>query len=107
LFSTHNPNYWGKKTATGNVHTNTRGVVLTEHSAVLPGDVEITYYNHPNEESILDALRYAEFTVIESLEPQIVPLTNSVTAEEQELYRKLESKNTDSPLFFVVLARAN
>jgi ubiquinone/menaquinone biosynthesis C-methylase UbiE len=107
LFSTHNPNYWGKKPTTGAVHTNKRGIILTEHTATLPGDIEVTYYNHPDKDSILGALQHAGFTVIESVEPPILPLAETTSPEERDLYLKLESKNQESPLFFVALAQSN
>lgn len=108
LFSTHHPVYWGTKNSTGISYTNQRGVTLTEHAAMLPGGVEITYYNHASEESIHEALRHAEFEIQEVFCPKVqdAPL-HDFTLEERERYAELRSKNERSPLFLVISAVKN
>jgi ubiquinone/menaquinone biosynthesis C-methylase UbiE len=79
LFSTDNPSYWGSKPKTGE-YTNLRGITLTEHTAVIPGDIVITYYNHPSQASIKEALEHAGFTVQSFFNPSVI----SSEAEGQE-----------------------
>src|ERR1044071_6427235 len=58
LFSTPHPIYWSGKTPTGNLFTNSGGITVPEHTAVLPGEVEIIYYNHADESEIVGALEH-------------------------------------------------
>lgn len=108
LFSTHHPIYWVGKASTGNSFTNSRGITLSEHTAVLPGEVEITYYNHSNAGSIVEALEHAGFQVKTAGAPSVVDASlegfgaNSVAA-----YEKLKAKNEKTPLFYVVSAVKN
>lgn len=101
LFSTHNPEYWGTKPSTGK-HTNPRGITLTEHTAVLPGEIEIIYFNHPSHASIKEALEYAGFDVQSLFAPSIVEAQPE--GEEKEWYEELKQKNAKDPLFLVVKA---
>jgi len=105
LFSTPNPDYWAKKPATGHSVTNERGVVLSEHTAVLPGGVEITYYNHPNVDSIRDAVEHAGFKIEKSFTPIVIDMTDSVPEDVQKSYEGLRTKNAETPLFLVVKAK--
>lgn len=100
LFSTHNPVYWAPKSKTGNTHTNERGVTLTEHTAIFPGDVHVTFYNHPDQESIKEALQYAGFSIQSFFTPQVIDA--EVTDEEKEKYEKLKEKNAKDPWFLVI-----
>lgn len=102
LFSTHNPPYWAGKPATGVVLTNERGVALTEHVATIPGDVEITFYNHPDQASIRDALERAGFGVQLFYCPSVVEAL--VEGGVKEKYERLKEKNEKDPLFLVVKA---
>lgn len=102
LFSTHNPSHWSLKQETGSIHTNKRGVTLKEHTALLPGGVEIIYYNHPNKESIREAIEHAGFQIQSFFNPSVVDLR--VSAEELEKYNKLKDSNIDNPLFLIVRA---
>lgn len=105
LFSTHHPIYWGRQTPTGNKYINARGITLTEHTAVLPADIEITYYNHANEDAIREAVGYAGFEIIHSFAPSVidVPL-NNMSENESVKYQKLKIKNKETPLFLIVKA---
>ena len=108
LFSVHHPDYWAKKPTTGNVYTNQRGVTLTEHNALLPGRVEIIYYNHPSVESMLDAVTYSGFNIEKAYAPSVVTADiNKMEPEEIPLYQNLQQKNSATPLFFVVRAIKN
>ncbi len=102
LASTHHPGYWDRN-RTGRDVVNDRGVRLTEHEAVLPGDVEIVYYNHLSTESIVDAFEHAGFEVVEGFAPSVVDVENP---DLQEEYESLRSKNARTPLFFIVKATA-
>jgi len=105
LFSTHHPVYWGKKTPTGNSYTNRRGITLTEHIAILPGNVEITYYNHSNENAIREAVEHAGFRVDFAFTPFVVETPREgFNAADLEAYQKLKLKNASAPLFFIVRA---
>ncbi len=104
LFSTHNPGYWSKKPETGNTYTNERGVTLKEHTDILPGDVKVVFYNHPNEASIIDAVEKAGFVVQSSLVPLVIE-TADVPEDIRESYEKLKEKNLVLPLFFIVHAK--
>ena len=105
LFSTHHPIYWAGKTPTGNSYTNFRGITVTEHTAVLPGEVEITYYNHANESSIVEALEHAGFRVKTAFAPSVVDASlEGFGANGVAAYENLKAKNEKTPLFFVVRA---
>lgn len=105
LFSTHHPDYWSRKTPTGNSYTNPRGITLTEHTAVLPGDISIIYYNHPNTDSIHEALSHAGFNIEKSFAPSVIDLdANTLPEQDKEGYTKLKTKNSESPLFYIVKA---
>jgi len=99
LFSTHNPKYWKLKPKTGLSYTNERGVTLLQHTAVLPGDVEIVYYNHPSAESIKDSLIHNGFEIEVFEYPKVVNID-----EDNEDLMKLKIKNEKTPLFIVVKA---
>jgi hypothetical protein len=99
LFSTHNPAYWALKSKTGETYTNTRGITLVQHTASLPGDVTILYYNHPNIDSIVDALTYCGFMVTTILNPNVVNID-----QENNALVKLDIKNKKIPLFLIVSA---
>lgn len=103
LFSTHNPPYWSLKPTTGNKSTNERGITLTEHTATLPGNVEITFYNHPDQASIKDALEHAGFVVQSFFTPSAVDA--EIEGEEGEWYRELKEKNAKNPLFLIAKAK--
>jgi len=105
LFSTHHPEYWSRKTATGNTFTNPRGITLTEHTALLPGDVTIIYYNHPEIASIHEALEHAGFEIEKSLAPAVIDIpADALPAQERESYRDLKIINDELPLFLIVKA---
>lgn len=105
LFSTHNPEYWSQKPATGKSYTNKRGVTLTEHQDVLPGYVEITFYNHKNKNNIDDALKYAGFIIKDSIMPKMEKPKMKLSIEDAKNYNKLKAKNEKLPLFYVVKAQ--
>lgn len=110
LFSTHNPEYWGLKEKTGNFFTNERGITLTEHTAVLPAaNIKIIFYNHPNMESIIDALNYAGFKVELAKSPSAIELPAGelmkLSSKERGKYEKIKEKNA-TPLFLVIKAIA-
>ncbi len=106
LFSTHHPGYWAKH-PTGASHTNPRGVKLTEHSATLPGGVGITYYNHPNTESIREVLTHTGFTVEHAYAPNVVPIPlDTLTLPDRKKYKNLVKTNAETPLFWVVRAHS-
>lgn len=102
LFSTHNPQYWGLKPATGNEHSNGRGITLKEHTALLPGDVAITFYNHPSQDSIKEALEHAGFSIESFFTPKVIEA--EVHNDEKEKYEELKTKNSSIPLFLIVKA---
>jgi SAM-dependent methyltransferase len=104
LFSTHHPDYWGTKDATGIEHTNARGIVLKEHTASLPGKVDIIYYNHPSVDSLLESVTHAGFHVTHHGAPQLLPARGRLSPPEQEKYDSLAEKNTSTPLFLIVAA---
>jgi len=105
LFSTHHPVYWGRPTPTGNKYTNARGITVTEHTAVLPADIEITYYNHINEDAIREAVEYAEFDIKHSFAPLVIDMpVNKISENDLVAYQKLKIKNQKMPLFFIVKA---
>jgi ubiquinone/menaquinone biosynthesis C-methylase UbiE len=109
LFSTHHPAYWAQKPRTGNLHANSRGVVLTEHVATLPAaNVEIVYYNHADERSISDSLRHAGFDVRACFAPDVVNLSaahyGELEASARERYDEIKGENQPRPLFLVVRA---
>ena len=105
LFSTHHPVYWGCKTPTGNKYTNVRGITTTEHTAVLPADIEITYYNHVNEDAILEVVEHAGFEIKHSFTPAVIGIPVSELPENDIVaYKKMKIKNDKVPLFFIVKA---
>lgn len=105
LFSTHHPNYWAKH-PTGTAHTNERGVKLTEHTATLSGGVGVTYYNHPDTGSILNALEYAGFAVEHAYAPRVVEVPpHTLSLQNKKRYDNLKRSNEETPLFWVVRAR--
>jgi len=105
MFSTHNPDFWGKKPATGNIFTNTRGVRLTEHQDTLPGGVEITYYNHEGQDKIKEAVKHARFTIEQSFAPEVRELNiGEFNDSVANSYISLKKKNSRLPLFYVVSA---
>jgi ubiquinone/menaquinone biosynthesis C-methylase UbiE len=107
VFSTHHPVYWGTKEHAGDPVTNTRGITLTKHKVPL-GNIEIVYYNHPNEESIIESVRYAHFKNISYHVPKVVELSEdhrrNMTDEELQKYEKLKEKSVARDLFLVVRA---
>ena len=103
LFSTHNPPYWARKPQTSNKHTNERGVTLTEHTATLPGDVEITFYNHPDQQSIKDALEHTGFATQSFFTPAVVDA--AVAGDVAQSFSSLKEKNAKTPLFLIVKAK--
>lgn len=105
LFSTHHPEYWSHKTPTGNVYTNERGITLTEHTALLPGGVNIIYYNHPNTSSICEAIIHAGFEIEKSFAPSVIELNmESLSEQDREGYAKIKTKNAELSLFYIVKA---
>lgn len=102
LFSTHHPGYWVKH-PTGVSHTNARGVKLTEHTATLPGGVGITYYNHPDTDTIREALTHTGFTIEHAYSPSVmsVPL-DTLTPPDRKKYKNLVKTNKETPLIWVV-----
>jgi ubiquinone/menaquinone biosynthesis C-methylase UbiE len=102
LFSTHNPSYWALKPKTGNEYTNERGIALKEHTATLPGDVEITFFNHPNKESIKEALKHAGFILESFFNPTVLDV--EVSEEEKEKYQRLKETDPNNPRFLIVKA---
>jgi SAM-dependent methyltransferase len=105
LFSTHHPVYWAKR-PTGHVYTNARGVKLTQHTATLPGGVDITYYNHPDTDSIREALVHAGFHVNHAFAPSVIPIPeHSLTPPLRKKYKNLVKTNEETPLLFLVRGR--
>jgi ubiquinone/menaquinone biosynthesis C-methylase UbiE len=105
LFSTHHPEYWSRKSPTGNFYKNQRGVTVTEFTALLPGNVEITYYNHENADAILEAVEHAGFRIEKCVAPLVIDFpVDSLPSEEAESFRNLKAKNEQTPLFFIVKA---
>lgn len=105
LFSAHHPDFWSKKPSTGNCYINTRGITLTEHTYTLPGGVKIIYYNHPNLDSIYEAIIYVGFLIEKSFTPSVIDIPkSSLSAEDLESYERMKTKNAESPLFFIVKA---
>lgn len=105
LFSTHHPNYWAKH-PTGESHTNPRGVKLTEHTATLPGGVCITYYNHPNTDSISEALTHTGFIVEHAYAPSVAQVPeHALIPSDRKKYKNLVKTNAETPLFWVVWGR--
>lgn len=105
LFSTHHPMYWGRKAPTGNTCTNQRGITLTEYNAILPADIEITYYNHASDNAICEAVEHAGFETRQSFIPSVIdtPLSE-IPPNDIAAYQKLKRKNEEMPLFFIVSA---
>lgn len=101
VFSTHNPDYWRRKTATGNSYKNSRGVVMGEYTAVLAGGVPVTYYSHRNQQDIIEAVQHAGFEVETAFMAKVVEV--DVLPSEKDAYEKLKEKNS-TPLFFIVKA---
>jgi ubiquinone/menaquinone biosynthesis C-methylase UbiE len=111
LFSTHNPDFWGQKPKTGKVFTNKRGVTLTEHTATLPaGNIDIIFYNHPNERSIKDSLDHSRFKVKSFFTPSVVELSadqlEGLDNDDRDAYNKLKIKNSQVPFFLIARAVA-
>ncbi|MCK6462675.1 MAG: class I SAM-dependent methyltransferase [Candidatus Pacebacteria bacterium] len=105
LFSTHHPIKWGNKNPTGNSYTNPRGITLTEHTAILPGDIEVIYYNHASENAIREALEHAGFCVKSFIAPPVVDVPLDVfNSAEKEEYLKFKENNSKKPIFLVVSA---
>ncbi len=105
LFSTHHPDYWSRKTPTGNTYMNERRINLTEHTALLPGDVSIIYYNHPNTDSIHEAITHAGFKIEKSFAPAVVEVdTNTLPEQDKEGYNKLKTKNAELSRFYLIKA---
>lgn len=100
LFSTDNPDYWSQKPKTGNTHTNQRGVTLKEHTYLLPGDVEIIFYNHQSKEALREDIEHAGFQIKTFFSPKVVDC--EVAPEESERYLELKEKNPIIPLFLII-----
>lgn len=104
LFSTHHPGYWSRE-PDGESVTNERGITLTRHAAVLPGEVHVTYYNHADTGGIDDALAHAGFAIRKSFTPRVVDVdANTLDADQADACRQLARTNDDSPLFYIVRA---
>ncbi len=104
LFSTHNPEYWKNKPATGQKHVNARGVETLEHTASL-GKIEIVYYNLPNLQAIDEAVTHAGFVIKNAFTPSVVnDGVYSLNKSELEVLETLKTKNNATPLFYVVNA---
>lgn len=107
VFSTHHPTYWGTKETDGTFAENARGVKLTKHTAML-GNIRILYYNHPNEESIIESVRYAGFKNISYHVPKVVDISEdhrrNMGADELQKYETLKEKSITRNLFLVVRA---
>ena len=104
LFSTHHPQYWNRR-PTGNMSMNERGVTLTEHTATLPGGVEITYYNHADTRCIDEAVEHAGFDIQTHYAPQVLPVkTQTLDAAQRKKYENLAATNKVTPLFYLVRA---
>jgi len=109
LFSTCHPVFWSRKTGriapTGNSYTNQRGITVTEHNAVFPGDVEVTCYNHVNTQAIIDTVEYARFEVKHAFVPSVIEVRlTDFGPREAQAYEKLKADNAITPLFFIVSA---
>ncbi|HXV27146.1 MAG TPA: class I SAM-dependent methyltransferase [Candidatus Paceibacterota bacterium] len=104
LFSAHHPGYWGTKPATGKKYTNGRGITLAEHTAVLPGDIRVIYYNHPDKESLLEDVAHSGLAIDRIVEPEMVKPRVRLSPAGREKYDSIAAKNARSPLFIVVLA---
>lgn len=105
LFSTHHPDYWFRKQPTGNSFTNERRITLQEHAGVLPGGVEVIYYNHPSTDSILEAVGHAGFDIEKAYAPEVIPVgITEIPEADRDAYANLKKKNEEAPLFFIVRA---
>lgn len=108
IFSTHHPDFWGKRGPDGTFVENERGIKLTRHKAMLPGNTEVIFYNHPNKESIVEALEHVGFKNVICRPPEVTNISteqkSSMQTEELEGYEKLYEKNPERPLFLVVRA---
>lgn len=107
VFSTHHPTYWGTKETDGTFAENARGVKFTKHTAML-GNIKILYYNHPNEESIVESVRHASFKNILYHVPKVVDVSavhkRNMSADELQKYETLKEKSITRNLFLVVRA---
>jgi ubiquinone/menaquinone biosynthesis C-methylase UbiE len=100
LFSTHHPVYWGAKEATGNTHTNARGVTLTERTAT----AGIVFYNHPSIDSLVESVTHAGFRIAHQGTPKVVAPLGRLSPHDGERYRSLVATNAVTPLFYIVKA---
>lgn len=105
LFSTHNPDTWASKPKTSNIYTNERGITLTEHIDMFPGNVEVTYFNHLSVDTILEAVEHAGFKAIKKVMPEFIKPNLRLSRDDQEKYDSLSKKNSKTPLFLIVLAQ--
>lgn len=103
LFSTHRPEFWEKKKKTGDIAINKRGIVLVGHTDILPGHVEIFFYNHVNTDAVLESVTHAGFTVQSVSSPHMIK-PGLTEVFDKEHYAILNQKNLENPLFLVILA---
>ncbi len=103
LFSTHRPEFWEKKKKTGDIATNKRGVTLVGHRDILPGNVEIFFYNHTDTNAVLESITNAGFTIQSISSPSMIK-PDSADIFDHEHYDALNQKNLENPLFLVILA---
>ncbi len=103
VFSMHRPEFWDRKKKTGKVAVNSRGIKLVEHRDILPGNVEIFFYNHADTEAVKESIEHAEFTIGSIVAPSMIQ-PKDTEAIDREHYDSLNKKNTENPLFLVVSA---
>ena len=103
LFSILRPEHPNVKNKTGNISKNERGITLTEQKDILPGNIEIIYYNHINTNALLESISYAGFTIQSVVTPNMV-IPNESDVFDKENYNRLNKQNTENPFFLVILA---
>jgi len=103
LFSVLKPEHPNPKNKTGNILQNERGIVLTEQKDILPGNVEILYYNHVNTDQLLESVTHAGFNIKKVVIPSMmIPNKNDIF--DKDNYDRLNKQNTENPFFLVISA---
>ena len=110
LFSTHNPRYWAQAPGTGNSFTNRRGITLSQYRMTLQiVGVDIIFDNHPDVDSIHDALTHAGFSIDSCRPAPVIDLTQdeyaALASSEREAYDVAKEKNSPVPVFLICKCR--
>jgi ubiquinone/menaquinone biosynthesis C-methylase UbiE len=103
LFSTARPEHQNAKNKTDITSINERGILLSQYKDILPGNIEILYYNHSDTNALLESVTHAGFTIREVVTPMMTTPDNTEIFDQQN-YKRLNKKNTENPFFLVVLA---